>query len=266
MSDQSNAQQQEENQALEFFIDKNDKLVFPTLANSILTTSDELCRMAKMIFQNFEDYYGTVAVINNGVLTLSVHFAQIENRNDGAYYAFEPNGSLNGANKESGLRRIKQFDRTVTEGNKFSITENGKSAMGKFMSRQAKDQNGNVKWNALGVITQYSDAQLFGGTPILCNVINLVDPIAVLKELYGEEARLLTSIDEDGNAVLEETPVDYEILVLSSLQVPGINGALNTPSNEGPFKIDIRQINKKQLKKSAQQVGMNLTMGRNIIK
>ena len=259
---------EEKREPLEFYIEDDQKLVFPTLAYSTLTSSDELCLMAKAIFQNFADYYGTSVNFNpsNGQLSLCVHFAQIENQEDGKYYAFEPNsGKLNGAGTESGLRRIQQFDRTISEGNKFSITEDGKSAMAKYMNRMAKDGDGNVRWNAIGTITQYCDPAPLGSQPVICNVINNVSPIAVLRELYGDKARLLSSIDENGKVEVEEVDVDYDILVLQSLQQPGING-LATPANEGPFKIDIRMINKQQLKKSAKEVGMNLVMGRNIIK
>ena len=270
MSDQVNEnipQQEETNEApLEFYIDQDSKLTFPTLAYSALTSTDELCRMAKVIFQNFADYYGISVNFNqnNGALTLSVHFAQIENQDPDKYYAFEPNGTFKG-NKESGLRRIQQFEKTVTEGNKFTLSENGKSAMAKYMSKNARDQKGDVKWGALGLITQYSETP-FGGQTVVCNVINFVSPIAVLRELYGDKARVLESVDENGQAVLTEVEVDYEINVLQSLQQPNMYGALTTPPNEGPFKIDIRQINKVQLKKAAKEVGVNISIGRNIIR
>lgn len=257
----------EEKDVFEIFIDQDSKLVFPTLAYSNLTSTDQLCKMMQAIFSVYADYYGATVTYNPNTnqLTLNAHFAQLENQEEGKVYAFEPNGVLKGKNSESGLRRIQQFERTVSEGNRFSITEDGKTGLAKFITRSFKNDKNEVKWAALGLITQYYDPAPFGGQAVTCNVINGISPIAILKELYGDKANIYVGKDADGQAAFEETDVEYEIVVISSLQQPNYNGVVSNPS-EGPFKIDIRQISKKRLQESAKEVGVNFAFGKRIIR
>lgn len=256
-----------EKEVFEIYVDQDSKAVFPTLAYSNLTSTDTLCKMATQIFSVYADFYGCIVNYNatNSQLTLCAHFAQMENLEDGKIYAFEPTGVLKGNSTESGLRRIQKFERTVSEGNKFTLTEDGKSGLAKFMTRGTRNEKGEVKWGSIGLVTQYADPAPFGGQSVTCNVVNNISPIAILRELYGDKAKLLSGIDENGNAIIEDTDVEYEIVVISSLAQPGYNGMMQ-PAADGPFKIDIRQISKKRLQESAKEVGVNFAMGRRIIR
>ena len=263
----SNVSNETEKDLFEIFVDQQDKLVFPTLAYSNLTSSDELCKIAGTILSAYADYYGCTANYNpqNGQLTLCAHFAQIENQEEGKVYAFEPTGAIKGNGSESGLRRIQQFENTVSNGNKFSITDAGKSGLAKFMSGATKNEKGEVKWNALGVLTQYFDPAPFGQQGVTTNVVNNISPIAIFRELYGDKAKALAGVDDNGSAIIEDVDVEYEIVVLRSLAQPGYNGMQTNPS-EGPFSIDIRQISKKRLQESAKEIGVNCAFGKKIIR
>ena len=266
MSEEMKVTAEAEKEVFEIFVDQDNKAIFPTLAYSNLTSSDILIQMASSILSVYADYYGCVVNFNpsSGQLTLCAHFAQIEYLEDGKIYAFEPTGVLKGTNTQSGLRRIQQFERTVSEGNKFSITEDGKSGLAKFMTRGTKNEKGEVRWGLTGMITQYSNPAPFGGQVVTCNVVNNISPIAILRELYGDKAKILSGIDDNGQAIIDNVDVDYEIVVISSLQQPGYASQQNV--NEGPFKIDIRQISKKRLQESAKEIGFNPTFGRRIIR
>ena len=256
----------EEKEKLEFYIEQEDKLVFPTLSYNAVMSTDDLCNLANMIFSNFADHYGTKIVMQpNGVLTFSVLFAQIENQDEEKYYAFEPGSSLYKGKRESGLRRILQLDKTITNGNKFQITEDGKSAMLKYMENDTKDGKGNVKWNNPNIITTHLEQPIGGMNPIPCNVINFVSVTRVLEEIYGTKARLLTGISESGDAIIEETDVYYMIIPGAVVPKHSIYG-MNTPSNEGPFQVEIKQISSPMTGKTLRDLGINYAYSSNIIR
>ena len=251
---------------LEFYIDQDSKLVFPTLSYNAVMSTDELCNIANLIFGNFADHYGTkINMQPNGQLTFSVVFAQIENRDESKYYAFEPSSSLYKGQRESGLRRVLQLEKTIANGNKFQISEDGKSAMSKYMENDTKDNKGNVRWNSTQIITSYIENPVGGLNPIPCNVINFVSVTKVLEEVYGTKARLLTGISDNGDAIIEETDVYY--LVVPGAVVPKhtIYG-MATPTNEGPFQVEIKQVSTPMTGKTLRDLGINYAYSSNIIR
>lgn len=244
-----------EKDVFEIVVDQDSKMTFPTLASSKLETTDHLCELANTLFKPiFADWKGSVVNFNpnTGRLYMSLFFDQTIPVADGEIRGFEP---LGGAKEESnsGLRRIQSFEQRQTEGNKFTISENAKSGLAKFIAKDNRQTE--VNWKALGLITQDGDAN------VTRNVVNFIDPRAILREIYGTKINVFVGHDENGAPVFEEHEVDYQIIVLRASASAAMD---NKRPEEGPFDIDIRQIDKAQLVDSQQKMGVRST-GRRII-
>lgn len=268
MSELNNATPEETKEEFEIVIEKDQKMKFPTLASSKLTSTDELCGWANRLFGSvFADYDGCVVKFNQstGRLYMSLFFNQIGDAADGQLIAFEPANATDKSDSNSGLRRIQALERTVINGNKYVITDAAKSALAKFV---AKDNRGEVNWNALNLITQNFEPAGYGfGKGKTQNVINLIDPRAVLRELFGTTISVYVGNDENGNPVFEDHNADYQILVLRALGFAN-QFAMNaqTTPEEGPFEIDIRQVDQEQLIESQKRLGIATTFGKRIIR
>ena len=267
MSEVTNVTEEVKTDQFSIDVDQEDKLKFPTLASSDLTSTDELCRWANMLFGDvFADYDGCVPKFNTqtGRLTLSLFFKQVE-QSDGELYAFESAMNNKGNESNSGLRRIQRLENTVMNGNKFTLTDSAKSALAKFMAREVKNSHGEVNWSRLDLVTQHFEPAYgsYGARGTTSNVINFVDPREVLRELYGTTVETYVGKDENGAAVFEQHETDYEIIVIRAIamQMPG----MQVPE-EGPFQIDIRQVDKQQLIESQKQLGVTTTFGKRIIR
>ena len=268
MSEVNNTTPEEVKEELELVIDQDQKMKFPTLASSKLTSTDELCGWVNRLFgEVFADYDGSVVKFNQstGRLYISLFFNQIDAVAEGDIRAFEPAGGTDKSDTNSGLRRIQALERTVINGNKYVITDAAKSMLAKCV---AKDNRGEVNWNALNLITQNFEPVSYGyGKGKTQNVINLIDPRAVLRELFGTKVNTYVGNDENGAPVFEEHDADYEIIVLRALGYP--NQFMMNPQvtpEEGPFEIDIRQIDQKQLIESQKRLGITATIGKRIIR
>lgn len=264
MSEVNTTTSENAKEEFEICIDQNQKMKFPTLASSQLTSTDELCEWANSIFKPvFADYKGSVVKYNanTGRLYMSLYFYQIDSIADGELRAFEPVGGAIKAENNSGLRRIQALDRIVANGNKFVITDAAKSAIAKFVT---KDNRGEVNWNALNLITQHFESDGYKG--ITYNVINLIDPRTVMRELFGTKINAYVGNDENGTPVFEEHEADYEIIVLRALGFANqlMMSGQSTPE-EGPFEIDVRQIDKEQLIASQKRLGITNSWGKRII-
>lgn len=268
MSDLNNTTPEDVKEEFEIVIDQDQKMKFPTLASSKLTSTDELCGWANRLFGAvFADYDGSVVKYNQstGRLYMSLFFNQIETTGDGELRAFEPAGGADKSETNSGLRRIQALERTVINGNKYTITDAAKSALAKFV---VKDNRGEVNWNRLDLITQNFEPSGYGyGKGKTQNVVNLIDPRAVLRELFGTKINVFVGNDENGSPVFEEHNADYEIIVLRALGYANqfMMNPQSTPE-EGPFEIDIRQIDQEQLVESQKRLGITGSLGKRIIR
>jgi len=234
MSELNNATPEETKEEFEIVIEKDQKMKFPTLASSKLTSTDELCGWANRLFGSvFADYDGCVVKFNQstGRLYMSLFFNQIGDAADGQLIAFEPANATDKSDNNSGLRRIQALERTVINGNKYVITDAAKSALAKFV---AKDNHGEVNWNALNLITQNFEPAGYGfGKGKTQNVINLIDPRAVLRELFGnvaDDIRILyggSVKPENIKAYLSCPDVDGALVGGASLKIDSYEALLN---------------------------------------
>ena len=254
-------------QAMKIEVAPEDKLVFPTVAYSDITSSDKLCKDAKPLFGLvFGDFVGFGVNFNTltGLFTMSAYFKQVDDAGD-AFQAFSRDVTGKGGDQNSGIQRIQRFDRVASEGNKFHLNDDAAEMIAPFMHRAALTNNGEVNWKMAGVITTRAIQNTFSA-PVTYSVINFIDPIKILREMYGAEADIYVGKDNAGNPVTEKKEVSYQILVMGSIATtPNPYGVQQQDNPEGPFKLDIRQVDVDSVHAAAKEVGLNIQVGPRII-
>ncbi len=258
MSDVTNTAAEENVMKIE--VAQEDKLPFPTVAYSEYMSSDDFCKTAKPLFGTvFGDFVGFGVYLDTSaampVLTMSAFFKQVDDAGD-AFQAFSRD--VTGKNDQnSGIQRIQRFERVASEGNKFHLNDEAKEMIAPFMHVKALNHKGEVVWDRAGVVT-YRASQSAFSAPITYSVINYIDPIKILREIYGSKANIYVGNDESGNAVIEEKEVAYQIIPM-----PMANGAgqMVQAGPEGPFNLYINQVDLENAHSAAVAVGINVQFG-----
>lgn len=237
---------------------QEDKLPFPTVAYADYMSSDDFCKIAKPLFGVFEDFVGFGVYLDTNsnipILTMSAFFKQVDDAGDFQAFSRDVNGKNN---QNSGIQRLQRFERVAAEGNKFHISDTAKEMIAPFMHPKALTNKGDVNWDKAGVIT-YRASQSAFSAPITYSVINYIDPIKILREIYGSKANIYTANDADGKPIINEKEVGYQIIPM-----PMANGAgqmlQSTP--EGPFNLYITQVDLENAHTAAIAVGINVQFG-----
>ena len=195
------------------------KLVFPTLRHTMVTSSIELDGTFAQIFKSaYDDFTGFRPCRDRqtGRFYLTACFEQ-KQYPENASTAFE----FGVKQKEStGFERIQSLYRMTTEGNRFHLTDEAKKEIGRFVGIEGRDRNKDVLWNSAEVVSQLGDPQTSFGMPSKTyNVINYIDPVILLKEVYGTKAKVYVG-DENDVPQIETHLVEYEINVLGPLATP----------------------------------------------
>lgn len=248
---------------LEIKVDPADRLVFPTTAHSEITTTAELDKKLGLLFKStFADFYGLRPEynFNTNRLTLAACFTH-QAFNGGERVAFRPNNFKNGSDI-NGYERVSNFYLAINEGNKFHITEDAMDAIEPFIAFEARERsNGEVNWKANGLITEESENGtnnfLMDYNRKTFSVIHFIDPIAMIKEIYGTSVNVYVGNDDSGNPMIEEHEVDYDIHVLGI--VPNQYETMQqvySGITRAKLRLDIRQFDKEEMKKSAAAIGM----------
>ena len=214
MADGKNTSEQENRIGL----DEGNKLVFPTLNHSLITSSIELDGMFAQIFKAaYDDFVGFRPCWNlkTGRFTITACFEQ-KKYDESKVTAFEY--GIKTDDNNSGLNRIQSLYRMASDGNKFHLTEEAKKQIERFMGPEARDRSREVLWNSVEVVSQLADPQTqVAMAPKTYNIINFIEPITLLHELYGTEANIYVGNKEDGSPIIERHKVEYDIHVIGPL-------------------------------------------------
>ena len=252
-------------------IDQEDKLVFPTLSNAIITSSDSLCKILRQLFDDvFSDFAGLNVEFNpnNDRFTIVAYFYQTNGNTgnkDKPYRCFVKDAYDQNGNNIHGYERFDRFRRITDNGQRYIITDDAKSILEPFMHRDACDNKGNVLWNSrnVGIITNTNKQRVdFYSRNESYSVIHLIDPIKLIQELYGRKANIYIGNDETNNPIIEKRELGYQIIVNRSI------GTNNTPMsnyNRGPYQITIYQVDFERVKEESKNIGFYFSYGPNII-
>ena len=246
---------------------QEDKLPYPSVAYINYTLSDEFCKTAnplfKAVFSDFEGFGVWLDIdptSNRQILTMSAFFNQYKddkNLDPDKYRAFSYDGKGKDG-KESGFARINRFERIAEEGNKFHITDEAKDMIAPFMHPRALTNKGEVNWDRTGVVTYRASQSGFGySAPITYSVVNFIDPVKILREIYGAKAEIYVGKGNDGVPVTELKDVAYQILAFPVLN----NGQPRQSGPEGPFNLYITQVDLENAHFAADAAGINVYFG-----
>lgn len=262
MADQQTVDQEVKNNAgLEIGIGKGDKAVFPTMGHVKVTSSTEMIKWFKPLFSVFEDFAGFRSNWNTQTnqFYLSACFIQGDYAPD-ACVAFRPN--VVKGSKSSGWARVNSFNRATREGNRYHLQDEVRDAIGKYIGMLGRNRDRSINWENRNIVSQICDNPNTMN-PRTYNLINFIDPILLLKEIFGSEVSMNTGTDAEGNAIFEDHAVEYGIIVTGPLelnsQFPQQIQITNTPIVNIPVKLQITQVDGKELEDSAAAIGMQYT-------
>ena len=228
-----------------------------------MMSSIDLDKKFKTLFEDtFADFVGFRPAwnMNNGRFTLSAFFVQKEFK-DGVKTAF----TMQKQDKSAALTaRIKRMQNIASNASFFELSEDAKNAFKDYMAIEAKDVSGkNIRWDNNDVVCQLGDpVQGQIGMSKTYNVIHYIDPLPLLRTLYGEKADMVDGYDDDGNPLVREVDVDYDIAVLGiQTNINAMNGVqepnvMATGITNKPVVLDIHQVNSKGMQAISKSLGI----------
>jgi len=156
--------------------------------------------------------------------------------------------------KNSTLRSIRRYDNRCKNGDKFYLTEKGKSGITDFLQEHDavwKKKDGNMKPNWGRIVQEVANGNGFMyGTQQQYTKVSYIDVNKVLERIYG-------ATDEDGNTIC------YNVKVVGS--VPTYMPNMNSTNKE--FKLEIDVISEKNLLEYSQKNGLaGLASNLNIVR
>ena len=245
-------------------IPQEELAVFPGLDKSFTCSSTTMNKWFKKIIAGvFKDFAGFRPNLDlrTGRYTLQACFEQ-KDFAEGDVVAFKHNLVDKGS---AGVDRLMGINELMYSGNHFSITDDAKNAFKSLMAREAKNADGTVRWDTSEVISQLADPNmLYTGKQY--NVINLVDPEALLELMFGNKAKVF--VETDDGVKTEYHTVKYQIevrgpkakAVTPAWQVNSLNPTLapqmNTMIINDTLILRVIQIDGDVLADVAQDVGV----------
>lgn len=218
---------------------------FSPIGDIEITTTELLAKTVNQILEPvFRDYAGcdirVVPVTGRGlVLESRLYFKllnEVEYKDENSIFAFVP-ASLKSDNKGSDeiisrLQRISLLaDRNMN--NRVSITDDAKSALAEFIVPQAKNPNGNVRWNECTNV-------ILGANNTFSCVFKL-DINRIVAKIYGE-------IDKDN------TPLYY--MINPSVQIGGSTIYGNQSSET--WALNIVRVHHGEISKVSKMLGITV--------
>ena len=193
-----------ENESKEkFSITVESKEPFPAVAKQDITTSTRLGHLFSKLFDVFEDFEGVKIEVNAyGQIGVAAYFRHADFGNDAlvAFCRDEKDPSKNDT-----MERIRRQRRIREEGVKFYPTKEAKEAFEDFLLPNIKNQK-SIDWNR--IVADETNPTPYGTAEVLSK-IQFIDPVALLREIYGTK-------NDAGH------DCDYKIDVISSKHSIGV--------------------------------------------
>lgn len=248
MSNETNATVNQEATKPNYEITIEGNEPFNYIEEGMYTTSNDLCAATASIFREiFEDFYGASfeVIPNTNVYTLSLYFDHVDH--DGITAVSKEAG--NEDVKNNTLRSTRRHWRTLTEGDRYHITEAG-AELKKFLysSNEARkglyDNNNNPRWDV--ICTEVADPGI--GMQRQLTKISYINPRKIVEAIYGTK-------DSEGDQL------EYRVDLKRSVPSFGLNGQSSN------FILYVARLKVKNVQSLAEKCGFQMQQnGLNIIR
>ena len=229
-------------------------LKFNSIADICYMSSVEFCELVSAAFkQIFSDWDGCKMVpvpnSNQGQLQMQFFFNHREgDAPEGMYKACSRDTNVQA--KSDTLAAIRRRDYYMSNGDRFHLTEDGKSALAKFFFDGATvfNRDGSIKENS--VTSEVHDGAgdfMSTSIPQQLTMVSFIDPIKVATFLFGSK-------DDNGDGWV------YNITPKRSMNT-GYYG-----TNNANYVLSIERISVEQTKKLAASYGLVFTNGLGIVR
>ena len=237
-------------EAKEFVININDHEKFNGLVETKYISSNELCKLVAEIFRSvYADFEGCRFEINQqGLPFISLFFNHSEpDEKDRVNGVTRTVQDKTGTLKNETVRRIRQHDTNNRVGDRYFLTEEGSSGIGKFIHDfYINKKDGKINWDK--ITAEVSQRQTYyGQPPVSLTQVSMLDPNKLVTEIYG-------STDEEGNNIV------YSVNLMKS--VPQQVGM----GLQAQFFLAIQKVSEKEVVALCNQLGVAPNQGLDIIR
>lgn len=238
---------------------------FDATMDCMIIRSSEFCELTNQLFSPFyADYEGsTYETLQGNNIPMVCLFFNHRDYPDDADVACTKDGEESNV-RNSLLRQTRLRDRRMVEGDRYSLTQQGKDGIGNFIYRKwqttspwftdKKTGRDRIDWRRVCSEVADPNANYFNmpnGRPIGTQYtkVSYLDPALIVAEIYGTE-------DDNGS------PVEYGVRIVNSLPMVGNVYNVNRSSND--WLLCIERAHNMDIKKYAQMYNMPLQNGLNI--
>lgn len=236
-----------------FTITINEHEKFDHISDMKFVSSTDFCGLVSQMFSIYADFegcsYEVVPGTNSHMIALYFNHklagtnTELE---DGRGIAITKDAGVTAKNNT--LRSTRNFTNRYYNGDKFFLTEDGKSGLIPFLfdqNRSLYKGNGEVNWDK--IIQEVADGNC--GMPQQYTKVSFIDPAKVAEAIYGK-------VDDDGIKWV------YGVRVLRSVPTIALGGT-NVSTN---FMLAIERVCEPEVFKLAQGLGVGVNSGLNIIR
>ena len=251
MSNVGNTSNPETKGAFTITVDEHEK--FDHISDTKFVSSTDFCGLVSQMFNTYADFegcsYEVVPGTNSHMIALYFNhkLAGTDTQpEDGRGIAITKNADSSAKNNT--LRSTRNFMNRYNNGDKFFLTEDGKSGLTPFLfdqNRSLYKGNGEVNWEK--ITQEVADGNY--GMPQQYTKVSYIDPAKVAEAIYGK-------VDNDG------TKWVYGVRVLRSIPTIALGGN-NVSTN---FMLAIERVCESEVMKLAQVLGVGVNSGLNIIR
>src|SRR5574344_77517 len=231
----------------EFKITIDEHMEFEPICDSKFITSTDLCTLFSQLFsQCFADYEGCSFETPGGVPSITLYFNHKENLDPTKPLACSKDAPEDKI-QNSTLRRTRLLQDRMVNGDRFRLTEVGKSGLKDLIvdDRRLLNQNNDIQWNKI-VSDVVDPASGFMVGQQYTQVTNL-DPAKILGVLYG-------SGNNDENWA-------YAVQIIKSMPVVSMGQVANKN-----FMLNVLRVSDKNITEFTKKIGLTVSSGLNIIR
>ena len=227
---------------------------FDHITDAKFLPSKELCESISELFRNvYADYEGCVMEVMPGTQLPMISLFFNHKEISGTSLAYACSKSIDDETKNTTLRSLRLNERMLKQGDRYYLTDEGKSGLEDFLIRNGSLlNNGKINWGK--IVADVADPNVgylgYGTTPMQYTKVSFIDPAAVAKAIYGEK-------DEDG------TKWVYGIRILRSLPTVAM---LPGQQVSNSWMLALERVCEQEVNKLAMMAGFSVNSGLDIIR
>lgn len=239
---------------------------FDTTMDSMLLRSTEFCAFVNQMFSPFyADYEGSTyeTIQGSGIPMVCLFFNHLDWSKDKNPTACERDGMQKNV-QNSLLARRRQYDRRMIDGDRYTVTEDGRSGIGDFIYKKHivsspwfRDKNtgrDRIDWRRVTAEVADPNNRFMmqqNGRPMGSQYtkISYLDPAAIVQAIFG-------ATDEDGGQL------EYAVNIVNTL--PGIGNMYNQNRTSNDWLLCINRAHTESVMKYASMYNVPMQNGLNI--